>query len=92
MTDPDVYVRMATVGPLTASTEPVAVPATRALLTDPSLADLVFGGIWRCNEGVWEAWQERRHPLLLAALAKCGDNASDRTDGRGAPRSGPSRR
>ena len=34
---------------------------------------MMFGGIWRCNEGVWEAWLERRHPLLLAALAKCGD-------------------
>ncbi len=73
MTDPDVYVRMATVGPLTASSEPIAVPATRAVLTDPTIPPMVFGGIWRCNEGVWEAWQERRHPLLLAALAKCGD-------------------
>jgi HEAT repeat protein len=73
VTDPDVYVRMATIGPLTASTEPIAVPVTRTVLTDPTIMPMAFGGIWRCNEGVWEAWQERRHPLLLAALARCGD-------------------
>ena len=92
VTDPDVYVRMATIGPLTASTSPPPYAATRTVLTDPTILPLAFGGIWRCNEGVWEAWQERRHPLLLAALAKCGDKRAIEPTGRGAPRSGPSRR
>ncbi len=64
---------MATVDPLAASPEPQAVrghPRDPHRPDDPALA---FGRIWRCNEGVWDAWQERRHPLLLAALAKCGD-------------------
>ena len=73
VTDPDVHIRMVILDPLAASQGPVAVTATRALLTDPEIPPLMFGGIWRCNEGVWEAWLERRHPLLLAALAKCGD-------------------
>ena len=64
---------MATIDVLAASPEPQAVAATRAVLTDPTIPPMMFGGIWRCNEGVWEAWKERRHPLLLAALAKCGD-------------------
>ena len=64
---------MATIDVLAASPEPNAVAATRMVLTDPTIPPMMFGGIWRCNEGVWEAWQERRHPLLLAALAKCGD-------------------
>ena len=72
-TDPELRVRMATVDVLAASPEPQAVAATRTILTDPTIPPMAFGGIWRCNEGVWEAWQERRHPLLLAALAKCGD-------------------
>lgn len=73
VTDPDVHVRMVVVDPLAASQEQLAVAATRTVLTDPEIPPLLFGGIWRCNEGVWEAWLERRHPLLLAALAKCGD-------------------
>jgi HEAT repeat protein len=71
--DPNLYVRMATISPLAASSEPAAVAATRTVLTDPEIPTLMLGSIYRCNEGVWEAWQERREPLLLAALAGCGD-------------------
>jgi HEAT repeat protein len=73
VTDPDVFVRMAVIAPLAASSEPLAVTATRTVLTDPTVEPMAFGGIWLCNDGVWEAWQVRRHPLLLAALARCGD-------------------
>jgi HEAT repeat protein len=72
-TDPELRIRTATVDVLAASLEPQAVAATRTILTDPTIPPMAFGLIWRCNEGVWEAWQERRHPLLLEALAKCGD-------------------
>ena len=72
-TDPDLYVRMNTIAPLAASQEPLAVAATRTILTDPTIEPMAFGGMWLCNDGVWEAWQQRRHPLLLAALAKGGD-------------------
>jgi len=73
VTDPDIHIRMVIVDPLAASQSPAAVAPTLAVLTDPEIPSLMFGGIWRCNEGVWQAWQERRHPLLLAALMKCGD-------------------
>ena len=73
VTDPDVHIRMVILDPLAASQGSEAVAATRVLLTDPEIPPMMFGGIWGCNEGVWETWQERRHPMLLVALATCGD-------------------
>jgi len=71
--EPEPRIRVSVTPPLAASSEPVALEATRALLTDPSTPDYAFSSIYACNEAVWDAWQATRDPRLLAALGRCRD-------------------
>jgi HEAT repeat protein len=75
-TEPEPRIRVSVTPPLAASSEPVALEATRALLTDPATPDYAFGSIYACNEAVWDAWQATRDPRLLAALGRCRDERS----------------
>jgi HEAT repeat protein len=72
-TEPEPRIRASVTPPLAASSEPIALEATRALLTDPATPDYAFRSIYACNEAVWDAWQATRDPRLLVALGRCRD-------------------
>ena len=72
-TESEPRIRYSVTPTLVASSEAVALEATRALLTDPATPDSAFSGIYACNEAVWDAWQATNDPRLLVALGRCRD-------------------
>lgn len=71
--DPEPRLRASVVPPLAASSEPVALAATRAMLADPATPDYAIGGIYKCSEAVWDAWLDSHDRRLIETLARCGD-------------------
>jgi hypothetical protein len=72
--EPEPRIRASITPPLAASSEPIAVEATRALLSDPATLDYAFRSMYGCNEAVWEAWQATKDLRLLAVLGRCRDD------------------